>query len=138
MTTHDIPKVREKQARVDRWDTVERSAKLGGIVATLAIVIVLLAQNLVLSGRLQSVQHVQKDIAAQGVQTACSNRLTADVLAAAGRALAAPPAPNGPRDTAVTDIIKTADRLSRSDAVCAHGVPGPFKPTTPATTVPPR
>lgn len=59
-------------------------------------------------------------------RSACSDRLTADVLAAAGRALAAPPAPNPARDAAVADIVRASDRLTHSDAVCAHGVPKPL------------
>lgn len=67
--------------------------------------------------------------AAAAQATACSNRLISDFAAAAGRALAAPPAPNPERLAATTDILRAADRLARSDSVCAHGIPKPLVPT---------
>ena len=63
-------------------------------------------------------------------RSACSDRLTADILAAAGRALAAPPAPNAARDAAVRDIIVTARRLTHSSAICEKGTPAPYAPSS--------
>lgn len=67
---------------------------------------------------------------ASAQRSACSDRLTADILAAAGRALAAPPAPNAARDAAVRDIIVTARRLTHSSAICEKGTPAPYAPSS--------
>lgn len=69
-------------------------------------------------------------IDASAQRSACSDRLTADILAAAGRALAAPPAPNAARDAAVRDIIVTARRLTHSSAICEKGTPAPYAPSS--------
>ena len=69
-------------------------------------------------------------IDASAQRSACSDRLTADILAAAGRALAAPPAPNAARDAAVRDIIVTARRLTHSSTICAKGTPAPYAPSS--------
>lgn len=69
-------------------------------------------------------------IDASAQRSACSDRLTADILAAAGRALAAPPAPNAARDAAVRDIIVTACRLTHSSAICEKGTPAPYAPSS--------
>ena len=69
-------------------------------------------------------------IDASDQRSACSDRLTADILAAAGRALAAPPAPNAARDAAVRDIIVTARRLTHSSAICEKGTPAPYAPSS--------
>lgn len=74
------------------------------------------------------------DLRDQATQDACSNRLTSDAFAAAGRALAAPPAPNARRDAAVNDIIRASDRLAESDRICARGVPAPMIPTPPSSS----
>lgn len=93
------------------------------ISAFLAVLFVIAAVGaVVVAVRVTAIEH-------STIRSACSDRLTADVLAAAGRALAAPPAPNPAREAAVRDIIRAADRLTHSDAVCAHGVPAPLVPT---------
>lgn len=69
-------------------------------------------------------------IDASAQRSACLDRLTADILAAAGRALAAPPAPNAARDAAVRDIIVTARRLTHSSAICEKGTPAPYAPSS--------
>lgn len=74
------------------------------------------------------------DLRDSATQTSCSNRLTSDAFAAAGRALAAPPAPNPAREAAVGDLIRASDRLAHSDRICARGVPAPMTPTPVPTT----
>lgn len=109
------------KARYTRALERANAVKIAGICLTVILVVVLLIGQAVLAARVATIND-------QGVRAACSDRLTADVLAAAGRALAAPPAPNPARDAAVVDIVRAADRLTHAETVCAHGVPAPLSP----------
>lgn len=114
---------RVRLAKAIEW---ENKIKVFGIVAIFVLVIVMLVGGAIAVTRTHD---KLDDLSHQADHSECSDRLVADALAAAGRALAAPPAPNPAREAAVFDIIRAADRLSRSDAICAHGVPAPLTPT---------
>jgi hypothetical protein len=108
--------VKVAQERVDRLDRIEHAVRVIGTLAALVLLVVLLAQNVILERQLHDVSNQQD-------RNACANVLIADGFAAAGRALAAPPAPNSARDLAVAGIIRASDRLARSATVCADGKP---------------
>lgn len=95
----------------------------------IAYVVIGLTFLLVVAAAGLFIEHLDR-IDASTQQAACSDRLTADILAAAGRALAAPPAPNAARDAAVRDIIVTARRLTHSSAICEKGTPAPYAPSS--------
>ncbi len=115
--------LRPPEERLERAERRFHRA-IGGLVFLLAAVIVI---GIIVGG-------VLLDLRDQATQDACSNRLTSDAFAAAGRALAAPPAPNPARDAATADILRAADRLATSDRICAHGIPAPMVPTPTSTT----
>lgn len=95
----------------------------------IAYVVIGLTFLLVVAAAGLSIERLDR-IDASAQRSACSDRLTADILATAGRALAAPPAPNAARDAAVRDIIVTARRLTHSSAICEKGTPAPYAPSS--------
>lgn len=112
-----VPRAQQRRTRV-----------VGALVASLAAILIgaLVVAGLAL-GELSGLR-------GDALKSACSDRLVADFAAATGRALAAPPARNAARTASVKDILRSADRLARSDRVCAHGVPAPLVPTPVSTT----
>jgi hypothetical protein len=102
-----------------------------GVLLVAAFFIAAVSINLLT--RIDSTSRRNADAAKLALLTAktnsCSNRLIADFAAAAGRALAAPPAPNPAREAAVADILRAADRLTNSVKTCKDGVPAPMTPT---------
>lgn len=123
----------ESQARrrLARAIEIENRIKVIGIFATFFLVVVLLVGGAIAVTKTHDKLSELQD---SSIRAACSDRLVADGFAAAGRALASPPAPNPERGAAVNDIIRAANRLTHSDRICARGIPAPLVLTPASTT----
>lgn len=125
MTMPDTPAMEEKRATVDRWDAIEQRVKLGAIVATLALVIVLMAQNVSLLGNIDRLSRSDE------VQ-ACTLSALSLFAAGVGEAFNTPPAPNPGRSGAVNAIEKSVPQLRA--AARGRCTPASTPPSTSTTS----
>lgn len=106
-----MPEIEDAARKVGRYQLIERLIAATAVLLLMVLLAVFVVQNVVLLGRLNDIERVQR-------QQSCTADAIATFAAAVGEALAAPPAPNPQRNLATAEIGRAAEALRHLDDAC--------------------